>query len=321
MKGIFFIIFLGMSLLTFSKEQDISKSKNNETKEWMGIPYPMKRWGVSILGVNQVESGNIKKVDMNFDKIEIQIPNLGVLESDLKIINPDSIEVDADVKLVKVDYFVLPFLSVYGIYGQVDAKVKMRAGNPGISNPKFVLDRVNTGKPIADSFQNGIIGKIESELNKNPEAIEGLVNKDLAQQITLNGDFNTEGDIYGIGALVAGEYKNIFAMFQYTYSEIKMKDGLAKKKAEMANGRLGYSFKPDGRYIRSFTPYIGAGYQLMDTQVKAGVGDLNVIIDLELDEISPAAGFFMQFPNDITLLVEGTWGTKDSIAIDVGYRF
>lgn len=110
-------------------------------------------------------------------------------------------------------------------------------------------------------------------------------------------------------------------MLQYTYSEIHMKNGLAKKKAEMANGRLGYSFKPQGKYIKNFTPYIGAAYQLTDTQVKAGAGDLNVIIDLELDEITPAAGFFMQFPHDITLLVEGTWGTRDSIAIDLGYRF
>ncbi|MGL5098868.1 MAG: hypothetical protein ACRC6B_02350, partial [Fusobacteriaceae bacterium] len=137
---------------------------------------------------------------------------------------------------------------------------------------------------------------------------------------------NTKGDIYGAGALIAGEYKNIFTMLQYTYSEIRMKNGLAKKKAEMANGRLGYSFKPEGKYIKSFTPYLGAAYQLMDTQVKTqvedpGLGAIEAVIDLELDEITPAAGVFLQFPHDITLLVETTWGTRDSIAIDLGYRF
>ncbi|MGL5542033.1 MAG: hypothetical protein ACRDB2_01620, partial [Fusobacteriaceae bacterium] len=253
--------------------------------------------------------------------VEIPIPNFGKLESELKIENPDSIKVEADVKLVKLDYFVLPFLSVYGIYGQLDAKVNMRAGNPAIANPKFTLDRVNTGKPILDDIENKIIAGIEDKLNKNPGAMEELVNKDLAETITLNGIFETEGDIYGVGALLAGEYKNIFTMMQYTYSEIHMKNGLAKKKAEMANARLGYSFKPQCKYVRSFTPYVGAAYQLMDTQVKASAGELNVLIDLELDEITPAAGFFMQFSHDITLLVETTWGTKDSIAIDLGYRF
>lgn len=323
MKNILLPLFLlGLSLTSFSMEAiPQKKSEEQERKEWMGIPYPMKRWGVSVLGVNQTEKGNIKSVDMNIKKVEIPIPNFGVLESELKVVNPESIEVKADVQLVKLDYFILPFLSVYGVYGQVDAKVNMKAGNPGIANPKFTLDRVNTGKPIIDAIKNDFAEKIENELNKNPGAMEELVNKDLAEQISLNGVFKTEGDIYGIGALLAGEYKNIFLMMQYTYSEIHMKNGLAKKKAEMANGRLGYSFKPQNRFIKSFTPYMGASYQLMDTQVKASAGDLNVIIDLELDEISPAAGFFMQLPYDLTLLVETTWGTKDSIAIDLGYRF
>ena len=110
-------------------------------------------------------------------------------------------------------------------------------------------------------------------------------------------------------------------MVQYTYSEIYMKDGLAKKKAEMANARLGYSFKPKDTFITNITPYFGGAYQLMGTQVKAEIGDLNATIDLELDEISPAAGVFIQLRNNITLMAETTWGTRDSIAIDLGYRF
>lgn len=246
---------------------------------WNGVPYPMNRWGISGLGVTQTEAGKISNIDINIKKISI-----GNLNLDLEIVNPESIEVKAKVKGVKLDYFVLPFLSVYGIYGQLEADVDMRAGNPKIGMP---------------GFGNGII----------------------LEKIKLNGKFKTEGDIYGIGGILAGEYRNIFGMVQYTYSEIYMKDGLAKKKAEMANARLGYSFKPKDTFITNITPYFGGAYQLMGTQVKAEIGDLNATIDLELDEISPAAGVFIQLRNNITLMAETTWGTRDSIAIDLGYRF
>lgn len=258
---------------------------------WNGIPYPMNRWGISGLGVTQTEKGKISNIDINIKKI----PITGKLEADLEIVNPESIEVKAEVKAVKIDYFILPFLSIYGIYGQLEADVDMRAGNPKIGIP---------------GSENSFIGG----------AIENSINNKL-EKLKLNGKFKTEGDIYGIGGILAGEYKNIFGMIQYTYSEIHMKDDLAKKKAEIANARLGYSFKPKDSFIRNITPYLGGVYQLMGTQVKAGIGDLEATIDLELDEISPAAGVFIQLSNNITLMTEVTWGTKDSVAIDLGYRF
>lgn len=260
---------------------------------WNGIPYPMNRWGISGLGVTQTEAGKISNIDINIKKIPI-----GNLNLDLEIVNPESIEVKAKVKGVKLDYFVLPFLSIYGIYGQLEADVDMRAGNPKIGIP-------GTG----NNFIDGIIGGYEDKINNHLEKVK------------LNGKFKTEGDIYGIGGILAGEYKNVFGMLQYTYTEIHMKDGLAKKKAEVSNARLGYSFKPKDTFITNITPYLGATYQLMGTQVKAGIGDLNATIDLELDEISPAAGVFIQLSNNMTLMVETTWGTKDSVAIDIGYRF
>ncbi|MDX8335903.1 hypothetical protein [Candidatus Cetobacterium colombiensis] len=255
---------------------------------WRGIPYPMNRWGISALGVSQTEKGKISNIDINIKKIP-----LGNIEADLEIINPESIKVKAEVKGVKVDYFVLPFLSVYGIYGQLKADVDMRAGSPQIGIPG-----------------NGWLG----------EAFEGMANSYL-EKVKLNGKVKTEGDIYGAGAVLAGEYENVFGMLQYTYTEIHMKGGLAKKKAEVSNARLGYSFKPKDTFVTNITPYFGATYQLMGTQVKAGIGDLNATIDLELDEISPAAGIFFQLSNNVTLMVETTWGTKDSVAIDIGYRF
>lgn len=271
-----------------------------------GIPYPMKRWGVSILSVNQKEHGKITNVDINLKSVPISIPGSDTgMDVGLAVVNPDSIKVTADVKLIKADYFLLPFLSVYGIYGKLDATINMKAGHPEISIP-----RVDTGKPIIDGIANGIIDSAEKDANEK------------LSDLKLAGKFKTEGDIVGGGALLAGEYKNIFAMAQYTYSEIFMKDGLAKKKAMMANGRLGYSFRNlDSRFITSFTPYAGVAYSLMDTQVKAGIDDFKAVIDLEMDEFTPAAGVFINFPYDITLLVETTWGTRDSIAIDLGYRF
>lgn len=261
-------MLMGLSLTAFSSE-------------WMGIPYPMNRWGVSVLGVNQTEKGDISGISMKNETLN---------SAGITIVDPESIKVNAKVKLVKADYFVLPFLSVYGVYGQVDADVKLKLGDVNV-----------------------------------PVQIPGRPDSNIRFPFP-NQSLNTKGDIYGIGALIAGEYKNVFSMLQYTYSEIHMKNGLAKKKAEMANARLGYSFKPQNRYIKSFTPYIGAAYQLMDTQVKTqvedpGLGALEAVIDLELDDITPAAGFFMQLPYDLALMVEATWGTKDSIAIDLGYRF
>ncbi|MGL6119781.1 MAG: autotransporter outer membrane beta-barrel domain-containing protein [Fusobacteriaceae bacterium] len=273
LKKILSFLILGLGTTTFATEAVIQNEKDTSLKEWMGIPYTMNRWGISVLGVNQTEKGKISNVELN-NKI------LNKLNANIR--NADSIKVTADVKLLKADYFVLPFLSVYGVYGQLDADVKLKLGDIYLGNYELT-----------------------------PFPVQSL---------------NTKGDIYGAGFLLAGEYKNIFLMLQYTHSEIHMKNGLAEKTAQMANGRLGYSFKPQNKFIKTFTPYVGAAYQLMDTQVSSQVvdpklGAISAVIDLELDEITPAAGVFMQLPYNMTLLVEATWGTRDSIAIDLGYRF
>ncbi|MGL5710176.1 MAG: hypothetical protein ACRCW9_04965, partial [Cetobacterium sp.] len=76
---------------------------------WRGIPYPMNRWGVSVMGVKQTEKGNLTGASVSGIKITEK------LNANVDFLEPEDLKMDADVQIVKVDYFVLPFLNLYAI--------------------------------------------------------------------------------------------------------------------------------------------------------------------------------------------------------------
>lgn len=248
-------------------------------ERWLNIPYPMNRWGVSVLRVNQTEKGDVVRASGNLGN------NIG-----FEFENPESLKVKADVNMVKVDYFLLPFLTVYGIGGNLDATAKFKLGKP----------------------------RIELGDDKLSNAIENGINKKLPK---LEISQKAEGYLYGGGILLAFEYKNIFTSVQYTYTEIQMKDNMATKKAEVMNGRVGYTLRPSKNY--TITPYIGVAYQQTDSTITGTIPKTNASYSFEmnLDEVNPSAGIFMTLPKNLTLLIETGWGNKKLIAVDLGWRF
>ena len=243
---------------------------------WRGIPYPMNRWGVSVMGVKQTEKGNLTGAGV--------VGKIGRKETEIKIdfLEPKDLKVDADVQIVKVDYFVLPFLNLYAIGGKLEAEVNF-----------------NLGKKI---------GKLELE-------------KDIKLP-----PIKAEGKLYGGGALIAGEYNRIFSSLQYTYTRIEMDGDVATKSAEVAMGRLGYVVYRSKGY--SVTPYLGAGYQKTDSSMSGpipdvipGVKDMNYRFEMELEKITPSVGVFTVINDSFTVLVDYSFGDRETLAIDLGYRF
>ncbi|MGL5051858.1 MAG: hypothetical protein ACRC6E_14700, partial [Fusobacteriaceae bacterium] len=74
---------------------------------WRGIEYPMNRWGISVMGVNQVEKGNLTSAGVK-GKIDLG-GKLGEVDLNADFLKPQDLKVDADVKIVKVDYFLLQY--------------------------------------------------------------------------------------------------------------------------------------------------------------------------------------------------------------------
>lgn len=259
---------------------------------WNGIPYPLNRWGVSVMGVNQREKGDLKSASVEGIKIHEKIPDLNAY-----FLNPHDMEVDAKVQIVKVDYFILPFLNIYAIGGKLEAEAKFNLGRGNIN-----FD--STGKDWNDK----LLGAIGSEISKTmPE------NLHIKQK--------SEGKLLGGGALIAGEYKRVFSSLQYTYTRIDMDGDVAAKSAEVASGRVGYVVYRDSNF--SMTPYLGASYQKTDSEISGVIPSttLNYKFAMELEDLTPAAGVFTVIKNDFTVLLEYSFGDRKTLAIDLGYRF
>lgn len=243
---------------------------------WRGIPYPMNRWGVSIMGVKQTEKGNLTDASVSGEIVKGLKLNVNFLE-------PEDLKVDADVQIVKVDYFVLPFLNIYGIGGKLKANVKFNLGVPTISLPNL------------PSFP-------------------------LKKSWTI--EHKSEGKLYGGGALLAGEYNRIFSSIQYTYTRVEMEGDVAAKSSEIGVGRIGYVIYRDENF--SITPYAGASYQKTDSSISGsipGLEGVNYQFQMELEKITPSVGFFTNINNNFTIFVDYSFGDRDTIAIDLGYRF
>ena len=259
---------------------------------WNGIPYPLNRWGVSVMGANQTEKGNLKSASVEGIKIHEKIPNLNAY-----FLNPHDMEVDAKVQIVKVDYFILPFLNIYGIGGKLEAEAKFNLGRGN-------LNFDSTGKNWSDK----ILGAIGNEISKTmPENLR------IKQK--------SEGKLLGGGALIAGEYKRVFSSLQYTYTRIEMDGDVAAKSAEVASGRVGYVVYRDSNL--SMTPYLGASYQKTNSEISGVIPNttLNYKFAMELEDLTPAAGVFTVIKNNFTVLLEYSFGDRKTLALDLGYRF
>lgn len=259
---------------------------------WNGIPYPMNRWGISVMGVDQKEKGDLKSASVNGIEIGGKIPNANV-----DFLNPHNMEVDAKVQLVKVDYFILPFLNIYGIAGKLEAEAKFDLGRGS-----FNFD--STGNKLHDMILGGVADKISGTMPEN-----------------LHIKQKSEGKLFGGGALIAGEYKKVFTSLQYTYTKIEMDGDVAAKSAEVAAGRLGYVMYRDSNY--SITPYLGASYQKTDSKISGVIPSttLNYKFQMDLEELTPSAGVFTVIKNNFTVLLEYSFGDRKTLAIDLGYRF
>ncbi|MGL5428066.1 MAG: hypothetical protein ACRDAS_09150 [Cetobacterium sp.] len=272
---------------------------------WRGIQYPMNRWGISVMGVNQVEKGNLTSAGVK-GKIDLGGLNLGgnLGEVDLNVdfLKPQDLRVDADVKIIKVDYFVLPFLNVYAIGGELDANVKFNLGKGDVKFGK-------TGKPVIDGFLQ--LG-------------EEIIAAKMPANIKI--EHKAEGKLYGGGALIAGEYKRVFTSLQYTYTRIEMDGDVAAKSAEVGMARVGYVAYRNSGY--SITPYVGAAYQKTDSSISGpipvelgGVSNLNYKFTMELEKVTPSIGIFTVLNDRFTVLVDYSFGDRETLAIDLGYRF
>lgn len=90
-----------------------------------------KKFGISYINFSQSENGKLKKGELGF----LDFHN-------------GKIKVDADIQLLKLDYFPLPFLGFYGVGGSIDTKVtvkdvKMKLGNISIPIKQSISKKSN----------------------------------------------------------------------------------------------------------------------------------------------------------------------------------
>ncbi|MGL5902757.1 MAG: hypothetical protein ACRCZO_08720, partial [Cetobacterium sp.] len=55
--------------------------------------------------------------------------------------------------------------------------------------------------------------------------------------------------------------------------------------------------------------------------IAPGVKDMNYRFEMELEKVTPSVGVFTVINDSFTVLVDYSFGDRETLAIDLGYRF
>ncbi|MGL6114036.1 MAG: hypothetical protein ACRC1R_03260 [Cetobacterium sp.] len=163
-------------------------------------------------------------------------------------------------------------------------------------------------------------GKSKAKIDISLKKIPGLKVKDV--------DFALEYDgiTYGGGTILAGGYKNIFAMTDINYTRTTLDILEGDITALTVSPRVGYNF-PGEKAQTSI--WIGGMYQEISQTLKGNIADvipINIPGKFEVKEKAKnpwnyVIGTRTEFSNNIEITAELGLGQRKSILLGLGYRF
>lgn len=238
--------------------------------------------GINFIYVDMTQDVKVESLKLKGDIILSPFLKPISLEKIITVTAKDTVS-SIQNKIVKTDIWLFPFLNIYGLLGETKGYSKT---------------------------------KIDISLNK---------------PVITNADFKLDYDgiTYGVGTTIVGGVGNIFVAtdVNYTRTSLNIIDGNID--ALIISPKLGYNFN-----FSSFknSIWIGGMYQEISQTLKGNIADVinmpipirNGKFEIKEKAASPwntVVGFRSEINTNYEIMTEIGFGTKESIALALGYRF
>jgi hypothetical protein len=217
--------------------------------------------------------------DIYVNGIDIKTPGVAVV---------DEVQNDSSTMTLRLDAWILPFWSVYGIL----------ASSRGETDVELMLD-LDLVFPI-------LCGRPGNDCSA-----------------TVNDVVDTEGDTIGYGTTIAGGYKDFFGLIDYNRTRTDIDIFTSDAIAKVTSARIGWNGKLGG-FAGSL--WVGAMSQDIDNRLELQVDIGLDVLDVELDQsVKHAVNFIFGGQWDINrsffLLAEFGIGQRQSQMLNLNYRF
>ena len=187
-----------------------------------------------------------------------------------------------------------------------------------------IENRVTQGSVQADvwllPFFNvfGILGNLDGKTSFDLDA--------PAPFGRINVDYSYNGLVYGVGGMLAGGYRSVFASLTGIYTDTTLKDENSASRAWVLQPRAGVRLTPEGAKD-DVSLWAGAMYQdateeHSGTITLSGVGDVSY--DVKLEDRHPwnyLVGVSASFDQRWEFTLEGGLGDRQNVEVVAGYRF
>ncbi|WP_162047688.1 TonB-dependent receptor [Vibrio taketomensis] len=223
---------------------------------------------------------------INVDSIALSNINIPGLDLDMKAEPGKQV---TDVFTLRADVWLFPFLNIYGLVGKLEG---------------YSSTAVN----------------VDAQVKLHP-LLPPLKIKHRIEDFRLDLD----GDLKGAGFVLAGGYKQWFALVDanYTQTSLTVIDGSID--SYVVSPRLGYDFTKNGTPLRV---WVGAMYQNVEQELSGELRDLNIPLDGRFDvkqrlvsEWNTLAGFQYGINRSWNIVGEMGFGERESAFLSLERRF
>jgi len=240
------------------------------------LPLPV---GIAVGGFYSYRAFEITKLDVTFAGKQLDLTEV--------VVEPRS---DAWAANVKVDLWVLPFLQVYGFYGQMKTETKTFVSFP------------------------------------DPRPAPPGPNPPPREEITLEIPTDLDGETLGGGIVLAGGYKGFWASLNsnYSWTDLGLDDDI---EANLNGLRVGYHKKFRKLEVSAWVGgiYWNVAKEVAGTIPLPGPQGGTIEFDVEYEPVEPfnmLVGTHITWNKHFDLVVEyGFWDNVDTLSIMGGFRF
>lgn len=259
---------------------------NKELAEGRDLPLP---FGIGVTGYWQEQGMKANSIGFDLDPSGLN-PLLTTISATATATNVES---ELDNYNARVDAWILPFLNVYGVYGEVDGE--------------------NTASGLA------------------LDAVTTATLTGLGVTLPSSFTFSYDGDVYGFGLILAGEWGRVWGTLDYNFTQADLDISTSEIDTSTLTPRLGVRGNLGG--VQG-SLWLGAMYQDIDERqvgnllfpatVGAATVNLPVAYDVRLQQDEQwnfLVGAGAELSEQWNLSLEGGFGDREQFMGNLTFRF
>lgn len=279
------ILTLGFAQQIFAQDENASTEDTERWSDFLPLNKEMAGNADLPLPFGIGVTGYWQEQDLKSKTIGLAIPAMAISQGVITAANA-KVESEVDSWTIRLDTWILPFMNIYGVAGKVDGQ--------------------NTVVPGLD-------------IQGAPPALALL-----EAGIETNG-FNVpyDGDVYGIGAILAGQWGKYWGTIDYNFTQADLDISTSEIDTHTISPRIGRSGSL-GNVKGSL--WIGAMHQAIDEnhngQINQGGLDIEyIVLNEQEDEWNFLIGGTAELSKQWNASIEGGLGDRKQVMGNLTFRF